>query len=121
MVDYHRGQGYTPCDFDEFTQMIVARGGGHTFEKTPAGHVLRGDLIMVEMSRDHHDLRAADIKQRTAHKEGNAKNSVYQAGDKLGVDVYEGSATKNPRMENLLNHMEKELGVKGVRQAYFGS
>lgn len=119
MVDYHRADGYEPCDHADFTRMVVARGGGHSFGKTPEGHVYSGDLIMIRVSQDWHDKLSANIRKRTAAKEGRAKNNVYAKGEKLGVDVYEGGAAMSPRMENLMRFLEKELGP-GAREAFLG-
>jgi len=120
MVDYHRADGYEPCDHADFTRMVVARGGGHSFGKTAEGHVYSGDLIMIRVSQDWHDELSANIRKRTASKEGRAKNNVYAKGEKLGVDVYEGGAAMSPRMENLMRFLEKELGP-GAREAFLGS
>ena len=119
MVDYHRSTGYTPCDYDEFTRMVVARGGGHSFTKSPEGHVVSGDLVMVQVSKDWYDKLAADVRKRTAGKEGRAKNNVYAKGDSLGVDVYEGSEAVSPKMDGLLKFLERELGP-GAVDAYLG-
>ncbi len=119
MVDYHRADGYEPCDHEDFSRMVTARGGGHSFGKTAEGHVYSGDLIMVRVSQDWHDQLSASIQKRTAAKEGRAKNNVYAKGEKLGVDVYEGGAAMSPRMENLMRFLEKELGP-GAREAFLG-
>jgi hypothetical protein len=120
MVDYHRADGYEPCDHADFTRMVVARGGGHSFGKTAEGHVYSGDLIMIQVGKDWHDQLSANIRKRTAAKEGRAKNNVYAKGEKLGVDVYEGGAAMSPRMEKLLSFLEKELGP-GAREAFLGA
>ena len=119
MVDYHRADGYEPCDHGDFTRMVVARGGGHSFGKTPEGHVYSGDLIMIRVGKDWHDQLSKQIVRKTAAKEGRAKNNVYAKGEKLGVDVYEGGAAMSPRMENLMRFLEKELGP-GAREAFLG-
>ncbi len=119
MVDYHRADGYEPCDHVDFTRMVVARGGGHSFGKTPEGHVYSGDLIMIRVSKDWHDKLSARIREKTKSKEGRAKNNVYAKGEKLGVDVYEGGDALSPRMENLMRFLEKELGP-GAREAFLG-
>ncbi len=119
MVDYHRADGYAPCDHVDFTRMIVARGGGHSFGKTPEGHVYSGDLIMVQVSKDWHDHLSKQIAKRTAAKEGRAKNNVYAKGEQLGVDVYEGGEAMSPKMDRLLKFIEKELGP-GAVDAYLG-
>ncbi len=119
MVDYHRADGYEPSDHVVFTRMVTARGGGHSFGKTADGYVYSGDLILVEVSKEWHDQLAANIREKTAAKEGSAKNNVYAKGEKLGVDVYEGGAAMSPRMENLMRFLEKELGP-GAREAFLG-
>ena len=119
MVDYHRADGYEPCDWKDFSRMVKARGGGHSFGQTPEGHVYSGDLIMVRVSQDWHDKLAASIQKKTQSKEGRAKNNVYAKGETLGVDVYEGGEAISPRMENLMRFLEKELGP-GARQAFLG-
>jgi len=119
MVDYHRADGYLPCDHVEFTRMVVARGGGHSFEATASGHVYSGDLIMIQVSKDWHDQLSKGIAKRTAAKEGRAKNNVYAKGEQLGVDVYEGGEALSPKMDRLLKFIEKELGP-GAVDAYLG-
>lgn len=119
MVDYHRADGYAPSDHGDFSRMVLARGGGHSFGKTPEGHVYSGDLIMIETSKDWHDILSARIAKRTAGKEGRAKNNVYAKGEKLGVDVYEGGEAMSPKMDRLLKFIEKELGP-GAVDAYLG-
>ena len=37
MVDYHRADGYEPVNHVEFSRMVIARGGGHSFGKTAEG------------------------------------------------------------------------------------
>ncbi len=119
MVDFHRADGFIPCDHKDFSRMITARGGGHSFGKTPEGHVYSGDLIMIQVSQDWHDQLSKDIVRRTKAKEGRAKNNVYAKGEQLGVDVYEGGEAMSPKMDRLLKFIEKELGP-GAVDAYLG-
>lgn len=119
MVDYHRADGYVPCDHVDFSRMIIARGGGHSFGKTPEGHVYSGDLILIQVSQDWHDHLASQVRLRTKAKEGRAKNNVYAKGESLGFDVYEGGEAMSPKMDRLLKFIEKELGP-GAVDAYLG-
>lgn len=120
MVDYHRGDGYKPTDFDEFARMVTARGGGHNYDKTPEGHVQSGDLILVETSKDWYKVLQERVRAKTARKERRAKGTLYQKGEQLGVEVYEGQQAIGPKMERLLRFLEKELGP-GVVDAYLGA
>ena len=119
MVDFHRADGYIPCDHVDFTRMVRARGGGHSFGKTAEGHVYSGDLIMIMVGKDWHDELSKRIRSRTKAKEGRAKNNVYAKGEALGVDVYEGGEAMSPKMDRLLKFIEKELGP-GAVDAYLG-
>jgi len=119
MVDYHRADGYEPVNHVEFSRMVTARGGGHSFGKTAEEYVYSGDLILIRVSKDRHDILTANIVRKTKAKEGRAKNNVYAKGEKLGVDVYEGGDAMSPRMENLMRFLEKELGP-GAREAFLG-
>ena len=120
MVDYHRGDGFTPEDFDDFSLMVKARGGGHNFEKTPEGHVMSGDLIMVATSQSWYEQLKARNERLVGQREKRAKSTIYQAGEKFGVDVYEGDeATKGARMSRLIDYLEKTLGP-GAAEAYLG-
>ena len=99
--------------------MVKARGGGHHFDVTPEGHIQSGDLIMIETSKDWHRELQQRTASRTSRKETRAKNSLYQTGEQLGVDVYEGNEAVGPKMGRLLEFLEKELGP-GVTQAFLG-
>lgn len=119
MVDYHRGDGYKPCDYDQFTKTVRARGGDHHFDRTPEGHVQSGDLILVETSKDWHAQLQARAKAKTDRRESRAKGGLHQAGEQFGVEVLEGRDASNPKLGRLLEYLEKELGP-GVTDAYLG-
>jgi hypothetical protein len=99
--------------------MIVAHGSGHNFDRTPEGHVQSGDLILVETSQDRYQALQKQIASRTARKEFRAKGNLYQKGEDLGVEVYEGQDAVGPKMGRLLEFLEKELGP-GVTEAFLG-
>jgi hypothetical protein len=118
MVDYHRGNGYEPFDYDQFMAMITSRGGSCRFDKDTFGHVVIGDLVLVKTSRDWYENGiSAGIKERTASREGRAKNLLYSKGSELGVEVDEGDR-KGPKLQQIFRLLEDEFGSDKVRKMF---
>jgi hypothetical protein len=118
MVDYHRGNGYEPFDYDKFMDMVVSRGGNCRFDKDTFGHVVIGDLVLVKTSRDWYEKGISDdIKKRNASREGRAKNLLYSKGAELGVEVDEGDR-KGPKLNQIFRLLEEEFGSDKVRKLF---
>ena len=110
MVDYHRGDGYRPIDHDEFKTMTKARGGQYSFPRTPEGHVQCGDLILIITSKSWYEQLQKRNRDKTARKEGRVKETLRSKGKELGVEVDDGSSALGPKVQRLLEMLEKQLG-----------
>jgi hypothetical protein len=67
-------------------------------------------------SRDHYEAREEAKREKTAGREKRAKNTLYQKGRELGVDVYEGDA--GPKLEKIIDLLVNEFGEKDVRRIF---
>lgn len=117
MVDYHRGNGYEPFDYDKFMTMIEARGGSCRFNKDTFGHVAIGDLVLMKTSRDWYEEGQKQLAERNASREGRAKNLLYSKGAELGVEVDEGDR-KGPKLRQIFRLLEEEFGSDKVRSMF---
>lgn len=110
MVDYHRADGYRPIDYAEFQLMTKARGGNYSFPKTPEGHVQCGDLIMVITSKSWYEQLQKRNQDKTRRKEGRIKDTLRSKGKELGMPVDDGATALGPKVQRLLDLLEKQLG-----------
>ena len=116
MVDWHRGQGYVTFDHDKFTEMVTSRGGTYSYGKNATNHVVVGDLVLMKTSRDHYEAREQAKQEKTSNREKRAKNTLYQKGKELGVDVYEGDA--GPKLNKIIDFLSKEFGEEDIRRVF---
>jgi hypothetical protein len=117
MVDYHRGQGYEPFDYDSFMAMVVSRGGNCRFDRDTFGHVAIGDLVLMKTSRDWYEQGQKAQHERNKSREGRAKNLLYSKGEELGVEVDEGDK-KGPKLQQIFRLLEDEFGSDKVRRMF---
>jgi len=116
MVDWHRGQGYEPFDHDRFMEMVTARGGAYSYGRNAENHVVVGDLVLMRTSRDHYEAREQAKREKTRMREKRAKNTLYQKGTELGVEVYEGDA--GPKLNKIIDLLVNEFGEEDVRRIF---
>ena len=110
MVDYHRADGYSPIDYDEFQKMTKARGGSYSFPRTPEGHVQCGDLIMIITSKSWYEQLQKRNRDKTRRKEGRVKDTLRSKGKELGMEVDDGANALGPKVQRLLDILERQLG-----------
>ena len=120
MVDYHRADGYRPIDYAEFQTMTKARGGNYSFQRTPEGHVQCGDLVMIITSKAWYEQLQQKIRDKTRRKEGRVKDTLRSKGKELGMEVDDGAQALGPKVQRLLDLLEKQLGPE-AKQLFAGA
>jgi hypothetical protein len=120
MVDFHRADGYRPIDYAEFQTMTKARGGNYTFQRTPEGHVQCGDLVMVITSKSWYEQLQKRNRDKTRRKEGRVKDTLRSKGKELGMEVDDGASALGPKVQRLLDLLEKQLGPE-AKQLFAGA
>ena len=120
MVDYHRADGYRPIDYAEFQTMTKARGGNYSFQRTPEGHVQCGDLVMIITSKAWYEQLQQKIRDKTRRKEGRVKDTLRSKGKELGMEVDDGASALGPKVQRLLDLLEKQLGPE-AKQLFAGA
>ncbi len=114
MVDHHRGQGYEPFDKDKFDTMVASYGGAYSYGHNAENHVTIGDLVLMRTSRDHYKARDAAKHERTQSREKRAKNTLYNQGEKLGVEVWEKDYA-GPKLSRIMAMLTKEFGHEELK------
>jgi hypothetical protein len=115
MVNYHRGEGYEPFDYEQFQAMVTSRGGPElNFQRSTEKHVQLGDLILIKTSRQWYDELCERHRKKVKTREARATSNLYQKGRELGVEVYEGDMG-GPKMQRILEFITKELGPQATR------